>query len=40
VKREQLKEKGELLLGAMLRQNELAFMKAMGNMELSPDLLR
>jgi hypothetical protein len=39
VKREQPKEEGELLLGAMLRQEELAFIKAVGNMELSPVLL-
>jgi hypothetical protein len=40
VKREQPKEEGELLLGAMLRQEELAFIKSVGSMELSPVLLR
>jgi len=40
VKREQQKEEGELLLGAMLRQEELAFIKAVGSMQLSPVLLR
>jgi hypothetical protein len=40
VKREQMQEKGEILLGAMLRQEELAFIKAIGTMELSPVLLR
>jgi len=40
VKREQPEEEGELLLGAMLRQEELPFIKAVGSMELSPVLLR
>jgi hypothetical protein len=40
VKREQPTEEGELLLAAMLRQDELAFIKAVGSMELSPFLLR
>jgi len=40
VKREQPKEEGELLLGAMLRQEELAFIKSVGSVELSPVLLR
>jgi hypothetical protein len=35
VKREQAKEEGELLLDAMLKQEELAFIKAVGSMELS-----
>ena len=40
MKREQPEEEGELLLRAMLRQEELAFIKAVGSMELSPVLLR
>jgi hypothetical protein len=40
VKREQMQEEGKLLPGAMLRQEELAFIKAIGTMELSPVLLR
>jgi hypothetical protein len=34
------KEEGELLLGAMLKLEELAFIKAIGSMELSPVLFR
>jgi hypothetical protein len=37
---EEANEEGELLLGAMLKQEELAFIKAIGSMELSPVLLR
>jgi hypothetical protein len=33
-------EEGELLLGAMLRQEELAFIKALGRMKPSPAFLR
>jgi hypothetical protein len=40
VKREQAKEEGELLLSVILKQEELAFIKAVGSMELSPVLLR
>jgi hypothetical protein len=40
VKREQTKKEGELLLGAMIKQEELAFIKAVGSMELYPVLLR
>jgi hypothetical protein len=37
---EEANEEGELLLGAMLKHEELAFIKAIGSMELSPVLLR
>jgi hypothetical protein len=33
-------EEGELLLGAMLRQEELAFIKALGQMKPSSAFLR
>jgi hypothetical protein len=40
VKKEQMQEEGELLVGAMLRQEELDFIKAIGTMKLSPVLLQ
>jgi hypothetical protein len=40
MERKRAKEERELLLGAMLKQEELAFIKAIGSMELSPVLFR